>query len=132
MHTDDVASVVGDALTNSRPGRYTVNGANTLTLRGILDELEAKAGKNKGSTVAPQVPPLDLLWDFLVGTTTDLNMSRLAEYYEEHTKLEESLRANPWSFTASQSFDSWVRSLNLTEAEYSSPTFGAYRCAHLD
>lgn len=132
VHTDDIASIVGDALSNSRPGRFSVNGSSSLTLRAIMDELEAKAGKNKGSTVGPQVPVMDLLWDFLVGTTTDLNMSRLAEFYEEHQKLEESLRANPWSFSASQSFDSWVRSLNLTEADYSSPTFGAYRCAHLD
>lgn len=132
VYTNDIASVVSDALNNSRPGRFSVNGASSLTLRAILDELEAKAGKNKGSTIGPSVPPLDLLWDFLVGTTTDLNMSRLVEFYEEHPKLEESLRSNPWSFTASESFESWVRSQNLTESAYSQPTFGAYRCAHLD
>jgi uncharacterized protein YbjT (DUF2867 family) len=82
VHTNDIADAVSSALQTPRPGRFSVNGPETLTLRGIMDALEIQAGKDAGATKGPLFPPLDLVWDFFTGTTSDLNMSRMVEFYE--------------------------------------------------
>jgi hypothetical protein len=68
-----------------------------MNLREIMNVLETAADKNPGQTRGPLIPPLDLVYDFFVGTTSDVNMSRMVEYYENHLRKSEELSENPWS-----------------------------------
>jgi hypothetical protein len=42
------------------------------------------------------IPPLDYLWDFLFGTSADVNMSRMIDFYEENRHLEYEQSVNQW------------------------------------
>ena len=68
-----------------------------MNLREIMNTLETAADKNHGQTRGPLLPPLDLVYDFFVGTTADKNMSRMVEFYESHLRKSEDLHENPWS-----------------------------------
>ena len=48
-----------------------------MTLRQIMNTLEAQAGREHGSVKGPMIPTFDYLWDFFTGTTSDKNMSRM-------------------------------------------------------
>ena len=104
VHTDDIATVIGQALETSRPGRFSVNGNESMTLRQIMDILEVAAFKEPGITIGPMIQPLDLVWDFFAGTSSDLNMSRIVEFLEENQDLHADQHANSWGFTATTSF----------------------------
>lgn len=132
IHTDDIATAMGEALSSSRPGRFSLNGAETMTLREVMNALEVRAGRTEGATSGPLIPTLDLLWDFFVGTTSDLNMSRMIDFYEQNKQLQADHHANPWDVKHSQSFQGFVKSQTLTEENFSHPTMAAYRCAHTD
>ena len=80
VYSEDIASAIGSA----GSGISTLNGPEQLNLRQILNQLELSAGKSEGQTGSSLIPPIDYLWDFLVGTTSDLNMSRMVEFYEEN------------------------------------------------
>lgn len=82
VHTNDIASALGEALSQNRPGRFSLAGPEKMTLRQIMDVLERSAGRNEGSVKGPLIPTLDWFWDFFVGTTSDLNMSRMVSFYE--------------------------------------------------
>ena len=64
-----------------------------MNLREILNTLEEKAGRSTG---APMLPPLDYLWDLLVGTTNDVNLSRMVDFYEANQDLSGDLSTNTW------------------------------------
>jgi hypothetical protein len=42
------------------------------------------------------IPSLDYVWDFLFGTSADVNMSRMVDFYEKNRHLETEVSANPW------------------------------------
>ena len=132
IHTDDIASTVGEALEGTRAGRFSVNGAEHHSLRQIMNTLEKAAGKGEGSTSGPMVPAFDYLWDFFSGTTNDVNMSRMVDFYEKHPKLAEEIAANPWGSEATVGFENYYSKTTLDEERFAHPTMGAYKCAHLD
>jgi len=79
------------------------------------------------------IPPLDYLWDFLVGTTNDVNLSRMVEFYEENQNLSSELSTNTWNETSYEtSFKKFYNNRQLEEDDYAHPTMTAYKCAHLD
>ena len=55
-----------------------------MNLRQILDTLETGAGRSTGATGGPKIPPFDYVWDFLVGTTNDVNLSRMVDFYQNN------------------------------------------------
>ena len=78
-------------------------------------------------------PPLDYVFDFFTGTTSDLNMSRMVAFFEENRHLHNQHHANPWTQTTpSIDFREWYGSQNLTEENFAHPTMMAYKCAHTD
>lgn len=98
MHTDDIANAVASALGSGTRGAYSLNGSTDLTLTEIKNILEDRAGSDK--TRGPYFPPLDYVFDFFTGTTSDLNMSRMVAYLEENRHLHNQLHANPWTQTS--------------------------------
>ena len=68
---------MGSALTSQKYGRFHLNGGETMTLRQIMNALEKRAGRNEGDVKGPMIPVFDYFWDFWVGTTSDVNMSRM-------------------------------------------------------
>ena len=103
-----------------------------MTLRFIMNALERRAGKTEGSTSGSSIPGLDMILDFFVGTTSDLNMSRMVDFYESNSKLEAEHHANAWNFHPSVRFEEWVNQTTIDEETYKHPTFAAYRLAHTD
>lgn len=97
-----------------------------------MDTLERQAGREPGSTKGGQLPGIDYIWDFLVGTTNDLNLSRMVNFYEQHPDLAEDLSANPWRDAATIGFEDYYSGQRLVEENYAHPTMTAYKCAHLD
>lgn len=136
IHTDDIASAMGSALEGAHKGLFTLSGTQRLNLRQIMDTLETRAGKAAGSTQGSQVPGLDLIFDFFVGTTNDLNLSRMAEFYESNVALGNEMSNSSWHSTTGESpsisFESYYAGETLSEANFAHPTMGAYKCAHLD
>lgn len=49
-----------------------------------MDTLETGAGRAPGGTGGPLVPAFDYLWDLMVGTTNDVNLSRMVDFYESN------------------------------------------------
>jgi len=47
-----------------------------------MNSLERQAGRDEGAVKGPFIPTFDYFWDFFVGTTSDVNMSRMAAFYE--------------------------------------------------
>ena len=70
-----------------------------MNLRQILDTLEIRAGRSAGGTGKPMIPAFDYLWDFLVGTTNDVNISRMVDFYENNQDLSGDLSTNTWTAT---------------------------------
>jgi len=132
VHTDDIASAAGEALGSSRPGRFSVNGSDSLTLREIMDTLEKSAGKNPGSTRGPLYPAFDYMWDFFTGNTNDVNLSRMVDFYEKNPSLAQEHAANPWGSEATVGFENYYSKTQVEEEHYAHPTMGAFKCAHLD
>ena len=132
IHTDDIAAAAGDALASGKGGKWNLNGSEKMTLRQIMNTLERQAGRNEGGTSGPMIPVFDYMWDFFTGTTSDVNMSRMVEFYENNPHLAAEHSANPWSTGATVSFSQYYKSKQLREEDFSHPTFGAYRCAHTD
>jgi nucleoside-diphosphate-sugar epimerase len=87
IHTDDVASAVGKALdSQATSGAFNLSGQEELSLRGILDLIEKSTGQSPGATSGKSIT-LDYLYDFIYGTASDLNMSRMVEHLEANTHL---------------------------------------------
>ena len=101
-----------------------------------MDTLEARAGKASKATQGSSIPGLDFILDFFVGNTNDLNLSRMAEFYEKNTNLAGELSQSSWHTTTGQSpsvsFESYYSNETLAEDKFSHPTLAAYKCAHLD
>jgi uncharacterized protein YbjT (DUF2867 family) len=134
VHTDDLATVLGEALDDrSVTGKFSVSGPERLNLRHIMDHLEVAADRNAGQTRGPMFPPLDYLWDFFVGTSADLNMSRMVDFYEQHVHLQEELHHRPWAkHTPEIKFTDFYSNHKIEEEAYAHPTMPAYRLAHTD
>ena len=77
----DVANAADNALSGEAKGSYVLGGPKQMTLREILDVIEAASGRTVN---APALPGLDYINDFLYGTAADLNMSRMVEFFEEN------------------------------------------------
>ena len=99
IHIDDVANAAGHALSSGQPGRHVLAGSEQMNLRQILDTLENGAGRSPGATGGPMIPPFDYVWDFLVGTTNDVNLSRMVNFYENNQDLSSGLSTNTWTET---------------------------------
>lgn len=69
-----------------------------------MNTLERQAGRNEGGTSGPLIPVFDYMWDFFTGTTSDVNMSRMVEFYENNPQLASDLNSNPWSSSAAVKF----------------------------
>ena len=82
IHTNDIAEAVGFALNQSQKGIYNLNGNKTLNLNQIRQTLASSAGTS-GDMSTPLVT-LTYFWDLMVGTTSDINMSRMVEFYEQN------------------------------------------------
>lgn len=79
------------------------------------------------------LPAFDYLWDFLVGTTNDVNLSRMVDFYENNQDLSGALSTNTWTETSQEtSFSNFYNNRALNEEDYSHPTMAAYKCSHLD
>jgi len=130
----DVASAVDEAFSRGCTGKYTLSGEETLSMRGIMDALETAAGKTPGSIRGPLMPPLDYVWDFFVGTTPDLNMARMIDFYEKNPSLADDLKKDAWyfnsGFKSEINFTQWASGLTVEEEDYSYPSFSDNRCAH--
>jgi len=122
VYSGDIAA----ALDSAKPGVHSLNGPQQLTLREIMDVLEAGTGRTPGSTGGPLIPEFDYLWDFLVGTTSDLNMSRMVAFYEKHPELAEGRGDTETSFRE------YYEDKSLEEDDFAHPTMTAYKCAHTD
>ena len=79
------------------------------------------------------LPPFDYVWDFLVGTTNDVNLSRMVDFYERNQDLSAELSTNTWTATGLETtFSNFYNNSTLEEDDYAHPTMAAYKCAHLD
>lgn len=67
-----------------------------------------------------------LIWDFLVGTTTEMNFDRMVSFYEANENLSEN------AGSGSVKFSEFYAEKELLEENFSHPTMTAYKCAHLD
>lgn len=77
---NDVGNAASHALQCGHAGKHNLCGNDRMNLRQILNTLETAAGKS--GTSSSIIPPLDYMWDFFVGTTNDVNLSRMAAFYE--------------------------------------------------
>lgn len=136
IHTDDIATAVGQAIQSPRPGRYSLGGPESMNLRAILNTLEVSANRNEGATRGPLTGFIsdicnELLWDFFVGTTPDQNMSRMIKFHEQNLHLQGEFYQE-WNLDSYVKFSEYYRQNKLNEDNYSHPTTMAYRCAHTD
>jgi hypothetical protein len=131
IHTDDIAAAMGDAMNGGKSGKFSLNGSESMTIRQIMNALETSAGRNEGSVSGPMIPVFDYMWDFFTGTTSDKNMSRMVEFYENNLHLAND-STPAWSSSPSVHFHDFYAKHQLREEEYSHPTMGSYRCAHTD
>lgn len=129
IHTDDVAKAVGSALDGSSSGSFVLAGNEKATLRGIVDLIEESAGRNVGGTSGSAIS-LDYIYDFLYGTTPDLNMSRIAEFFEENLDLADGLSTNTWRESAEVSMSAHYRATQLGQNDLPFPE--NYKGLHLD
>lgn len=108
-----------------------MNGPQSMTIRQIMNTLEQAAGRGEGSTGGPMFPAFDYVWDFFSGTTSDVNMSRMHDFYEQNLHLANE-GAPEWGSRGTIQFENWYRSNPLREEHYAHPTMGAYKCVHTD
>ena len=137
IHSDDVASAVCLALEGGNAGHYTLSGADEHSLKGIMNTLEASAGKGVGSTGGPIISgAFDLWWDFWTGNTSDMNMSRMIEFYNKNSHMQSELNESSWHDSTgtnpSVHFAQHYESQRLTEADFAHPTMASYKLAHTD
>lgn len=90
-----------------------------------MDAIETAADKSAGSTRGPMLPPFDYLWDFMYGTGSDLNMSRLVDFYEKNQVTEYP----KWSKTSPEHDFSMQK---FSEEELAHPTMFSYKLTHTD
>ena len=129
IHTDDVAKAVGSALDGSSSGSYVLAGNEKATLRDIVDLIEQATGRSAGGTTGSAMS-LDYIYDFLYGTTPDLNMSRIAEFYEENLDLADGLSTNTWRDSAEVSMKAHFRQDTIVQSDLPFPE--SYKGLHLD
>jgi nucleoside-diphosphate-sugar epimerase len=130
IHTDDVAAAVGKALDSpATSGSFQLSGSEQLTLRGILDLIEGSVG---GEAKASSMPTFDYLNDFLYGTASDLNMSRMIEYFENNQVHRRTINNHTWSEDASVKVSEFYKTTSFTEDDLAHPTLPAYKLEHLD
>ena len=129
VHTDDIASAVSSALQNGPKGRFVLSGSQQVTLRGILDVIESSQGRTVG---APMIPRFDYWWDFVYGTSADLNMSRLVEFLEDKPALSRFLE-NTWHEPPSKTICEFFAGDPYQGGELNFPAeMKAYRQYHTD
>ena len=131
IHTDDVADAVGSALNGSTSGSYNLAGSEKATLRGIVDLIEESTGRGAGSTSGSAIS-LDYIYDFLYGTTPDLNMSRLAEFYEDNLELSDQLASNSWNQQPSVNMSQYYKSTTIEQNDVLFPEMRSYKSTNLD
>ena len=107
-------------------------GSEKVNLQQIIHTLERAADKAEGSTGGPLIPAFDYVWDFLVGTTNDVNISRMIAFYEQNQHLSSDLSYNTFVDAPSSSFSDFYANQRLDEEHLAHPTMAAYKCAHLD
>lgn len=77
------------------------------------------------------LPPIDYLWDFFVGTTQDLNISKMVDFYEKNQNLSNDLSIHTWADQPTISFSDYYSKADLKEEDFGHPTMPAYKYAHL-
>ena len=82
IHTSDIATAMGSALTGSAHGKYTLDGKETICLKNIISKICEAADKPQDSIRGPIIPPFTYLWDFFYGTGADVNFSRLVDFHD--------------------------------------------------
>ena len=121
IHTDDVASAVSSALGSGITGKFHLGGPEQASLRRILDVIEEASGRTIG---APMIPRFDYLWDFINGTSADLNMSRMIEFYESNPSLADQLAHN-WHESSTHTLADFYKG-GLSTEELETPSMKAY------
>jgi nucleoside-diphosphate-sugar epimerase len=92
--SDDLSNAVTTALTqfdSVKGKRFTVNGAQSLSLSDILHLIEKSVGRQEGNTsLSTSLGISDFFEEFFVGIAQDKNMARFAEFMDAHNpNLEE-------------------------------------------
>ena len=133
VHTDDLAVAVSKALEDSRPGRFTLSGPEQLTLKEIVNIVEKSAGKLPNSTKNPMLPPFDYVWDFFFGTSADVNMSRMVEFLEQNTQIEQEFTHDQFGdLSLETKLGDYFKEKPVKEEDYAHPTMFSYRLTNTD
>lgn len=129
VHTDDIAEAVGFALNQSQKGVFNLNGSKSFNLNQINQTLAQSAGSS--SDLSSPLFTLTYFWDLMVGTTSDINMSRMVEFYEQNPALLEEFSANPWTHTGtSVDFEDYYKQNAVNSSDYALPAMHSYKRAH--
>jgi len=137
--TDLVRAVEGVQAAGLK-GQWAVRGETPVTVKELLNLVEASCGKQDNATTGqmqiPVLPPLRMLEEFLVGTGVDTNMAEMVSYFSENqeepvtgSSVWEALSTAPE--TDLKKFFSQLR-LEDGDERLVLPTFGSYKMVYTD
>jgi hypothetical protein len=91
--------------------KFNINGADSLTLRDMLNMIESGCGKGEGSTGLKKCIGLsEHIEEFFVGIAHDRNLARMASFYNTH---QPDMRADDFfakfNLTHSESFKDYFK-----------------------
>ena len=94
VSSEDLTLAVETALSKTdqvKGQRFSVSGADSLTMNDLLHHLERSVGKEEGSTkLNANLGISDLVEEFFTGIAHDKNMARFAEFMDKNSpNLEE-------------------------------------------
>jgi uncharacterized protein YbjT (DUF2867 family) len=137
--SDDLANAVTTALAKfdqAKGQRFTVNGAQSASLKDILHLIEKSVGKQEGNTsLSTSLGISDFFEEFFVGIAQDKNMARFAEFMEaNHPNLEDGSPDFHQHFGVNheQKLAEFYSSTRLREEDLLHPIFSNYKMASLD
>ena len=136
VHNGDLARAVAMAMDTGKAGQFALRGSEEVSIRELMNLVEASCGVEEGKTKArfemPLLPITRMLEEFLVGTAADTNMAEMLSYFSENQKVAPVSGESFFDATGlSQEADlrQFFKSHSVADDDESLvlPTFGGYK-----
>jgi hypothetical protein len=137
---DDLVRAVQHASDSGLTGQWAVRGNSSVTMKELMNLVEASNGKTEGSTVAhrqlPVLPPFRIMEEFLFGMAADTNMAEMLTYFSQNQE-EPVQGADFWAqsgLSPETDLHKFFKKLYLEDGDdrLVFPTFGSYKLGYTD
>lgn len=139
VSSEDLTLAVETALSKTdqvKGQRFSVSGADSLTMNDLLHHLERSVGKEEGSTkLNANLGISDLVEEFFTGIAHDKNMARFAEFMDKNSPNLEEGNADffrQFNLTHTKKVAEYYKALKLKEEDLVHPIFTNYKMVSLD